>query len=113
MNTELKEINEIISICDAMIKQIRNDGILYSRNQEYEEYKERINSFLTSHKLMRIDYGPFAILRFLYFNNYSYTVNLSEAKAIRDTVIGLKHELFPDAFEKIFIFHAKVKTTAF
>ena len=71
MNTELKEINEIISICDAMIKQIRNDGILYSRNQEYEEYKERINSFLTSHKLMRNDYGPFAILRLLYFNNYS------------------------------------------
>lgn len=105
MNTELKEINEIISICDAMIKQIRNDGILYSRNQEYEEYKERINSFLTSHKLMRNDYGPFAILRLLYFNNYSYTVNLSEAKAIRDTVIGLKHELFPDAFEKIFISH--------
>lgn len=105
MNAQLKEINEIISLCDAMIKQIRDNGVLYSRNREYEEYKERIHSFLRANNLKRYDYGPYRVLVALYYTHAGYTVNMSEAQAIRNTVIGLKHELFPDAYERIFISH--------
>ena len=111
MNTKLKEINEIISLCDTMIEQIRDNGILYSRNQVYMEYKERIKAFLSSNDLMRNDYGPYRVLDALYYPAGSYNISMNQAKAIRDTVIGLKDELFPDAFEKIFISHREKDRT--
>lgn len=105
MNTQLKEINSIISLCDAMIDEINRIGIIRTGNQVYEEYKKRIEAFLKSHDLMRSDYGPRAVLNALYFSNVDYTVCSSEAKIIRTTVVGMKHELYPNAYEKIFISH--------
>ena len=105
MNAQLKDINEIIALCDSMVKQVQDNGILHSRSQPYEEYKVRIKDFLRSNNLMRNDYGPYRVLDALFYSSSGYTLNLSEATAIRNTVITLKHELYPNAFETIFISH--------
>ena len=105
MNPQLKEINEIITICDSMIYSIRESGNLRTGDQNYEKYKRQIYSFLTSHGLKRKDYAPYVVLNALFFNTGSYSVNMSEAQTIRSTILSLKHELFPDAFEKVFISH--------
>lgn len=106
MNLQLQEINQIIALCDDLVKEVRENGILETGNKTYEEYKDRINSFFSNRKLKKSDYGPYEVLDSLYFERRrSYTINLSEAKSIRDNVIMLKHQLFPDAYEKIFISH--------
>lgn len=104
MNGQLKEINEILSLCDSIVKQTKERGTI-SVNQDYEEYKRRIKAFLGSRGLIQKDYGPYRILEALYYSSGSYTLNQSEAKAIREAVINLKHELFPNSFEKVFISH--------
>lgn len=104
MNPQLREINEIITICDYMIHSIQEYGNLRTGDQNYEKYKRKINSFLSSHGLKLRDYGPYAVLNTLYYTA-SYSVNMSEAQAIQNTLISLKHELFPTAFEKVFISH--------
>lgn len=128
MNVQLKEINEILALCDAMIADIQNNGIIHMGNSNYEEYKAKIQSFLYSHNLMRVDYAIYTVLDALYFspnertvrlpvrNINSYTINMSEAQAIRNAVITMKHEQFPDSFERIFISHREkdeVQITAF
>lgn len=105
MNPQLLEINKIISLCEDLVKEVQEIGILKSGNEKYEEYKRQINSFLSYHDLKRNDYGLYVILDSLYFGKGSYTVNLSEAQTIRDTVVALKHELYPNAYDKIFISH--------
>lgn len=105
MNPKLREINEIIDLCDLMVKHIETKGIIRSGNNLYCSYKNKIKAFLNAHDLMDNDYAPFCVLRALYFEGKSYTVNLSEAEMIRKVIIDLKHELFPDCFEKIFISH--------
>ena len=105
MNPQLQEINQIITLCDELIREVRESGILGTGNKTYEEYKERINGFLSKRDLKKRDYGLYEILDSLYFEKRGYTVNLSEAQSIRDNVISLKHQLFPKAYEKIFISH--------
>lgn len=115
MNEQLKEINGILSLCDSIVKQTQDRGTI-SVNQDYEEYKKRIKCFLGSHGLIQKDYGPYRILEALYYSSGNYTLNQSEAKAIREAVINLKHELFPDSFEKVFISHREkdaVQVSAF
>lgn len=36
MNVQLKEINEILALCDAMIADIQNNGIIHMGNSNYE-----------------------------------------------------------------------------
>ena len=118
MNPQLKEINEILALCDSMIVDIQKNGIISRGNSNYEEYKARIKTFLATHNLMRPDYGLYAVLDALYFtpnertvrfavgnNSNNYTLNMSEALTIRNAVIALKHEHFPDTYERIFISH--------
>ena len=105
MNAELTEINNIISICDAMIADIQKTGILRTGDPNYEEYKSKIKDFFISKQLYKQDYGPYAALDALWFSKNGYTVNISEAETIRKIVIELKHKLFPTSFEKIFISH--------
>lgn len=105
MNTKLNEINEIIRSCDTMIEYLNTYGIIHTGHSEYERYKELISEFFRSHKLTDVNYAPYAVLSSLYFNSGSYTVNMNEAKMIRKTVVELKHELYPNDFERIFISH--------
>lgn len=105
MNLQLQEINQIICLCEDLIKEIKEKGVLHARNQIYEDYKTNINRFMTSNDLKKRDFGPYVILDSLYFSTDRYTVNLSEAQTIYNTVVELKHSLFSESYEKIFISH--------
>jgi len=59
MNQQLREINQIISLCDEMIREVKEKGILRTGNDTYETYKEKINGFMSSHKLKQKDYPVF------------------------------------------------------
>lgn len=101
----MKELNQIIDLCDSMIDCIEKSGNICPRNKEYEDYKRLINRFFDSSTNINNDYGPYQVLSKLYFSGNNYSVCISEAQMIRDTVIWMKHDLFPDCFEKIFISH--------
>ena len=105
MNRKLKEINEIIALCDEIIDYISKNGIIRTGNPGYECYMRQIKAFFDSRDDIQHDYGPYQVLNLLHFSGRRYSVCMSEAKTIRDTVIGMKHELFPDCFEKVFISH--------
>lgn len=105
MNSRLEEINNIITLCDRMISYISKKGIIKTGNSEYETYKERIYDFFQSHNELRRDYGPFLVLDKLHFTGRSYTVCMSEAQMIRNTVTWMKHDLYPDYYDRIFISH--------
>ena len=105
MNKQLQEINKIITICDELVREVQDKGILRTGNSTYEAYKKMINAFMSSRNLKQNDYGPYVVLDALFFQSNKYTVNISEAQTIRNAVIDLKHILFPQSFDKIFISH--------
>lgn len=105
MDTRLQEINSLIEVCDAMISEISETGVLGPGSTTYGMYKDRVFAFMKSNHLNRYDYGPFAALSALYFKGARYTVNLTEAKTIRRIIIDMKHDLLSDSFDKIFISH--------
>lgn len=105
MNMSLQEINEIITLCDEMVNFVGSKGNIRNGNPLYNEYKRKIRDFVNKHKLTQPDYAPYLVLRYFYFKSPSYYLNMSEVKMIRRTVIELKHELFPDYFDRIFISH--------
>ncbi len=117
MNSKLKEINEIISICDDMLKYIEKHGVICNGNPHYNEYQDKIKHFIGSRKLDRKDYAPYVVLdSFYYPQNRSFTLSFGEAQMIRRTVVGMKHELFPNCYEKVFISHRekdKAQVSAF
>lgn len=105
MNSSLQEINEIITLCDEMVSFVRSKGNIRKGNSLYNEYKEKIRDFVKKHELSQPDYAPYVVLEAFFFSASSYYLNISEAEMIRRTVVELKHELFPDSFDKIFISH--------
>lgn len=105
MNPSLQEINEIIKICDKMVNFVRSKGIIRNGNSLYSEYKKKIYDFVKKYELLQPDYAPYAVLDSFYFSTSSYYLNMSEVEMIRRTVIELKHELFPDSFDRVFISH--------
>jgi len=105
MNSSLQEINEIITLCDEMVNFVGSKGNIRNGNSLYNEYKKKINDFVKKHELSQRDYVPYAVLDSFYFSTPSYSLNLSETEMIRRTVVNLKHELFPDSFDRIFISH--------
>lgn len=106
MNPKLKEINELIALCDQMLFYIREHGDIRPGNEFYEPYKSKVAAFCINNHLMDNGYAPFLILNALHFDNSnSYTVNKSEASAIRAALLDIKHTLFKDDYEKIFISH--------
>lgn len=105
MNTQLKEINEIIALCDRMVDYIEKNGIICTGNSEYETYKMQIKAFFNSRDDITRNYGPYQVLAKLYFSGKKYTVCRSEAEMIRNAVIWMKHDLYPNCFDKVFISH--------
>lgn len=105
MKESLKNINEIISVCERMISYIEVNGIIKPRNSLYNDYKEKIYSFLELQGLTKKESTTVYVLDKFCWSGNDYTVNLKEAQMILKTVVGLKHELFPNDFEKIFISH--------
>lgn len=105
MNSSLKEINEIIALCDEMVKYASKSGTISSGNEIYVKYAYSINSFMDAHKLKNKNYPIFCILAYYHTTSRTITLNMSEVKTIYETVVALKHDLFPECFEKIFISH--------
>ena len=109
MNPSLQEINEIIMLCDEMVNFVDSRGNIRNGNSLYNEYKKRINDFVKEQELSQRDYAPYVVLDSFYFSSSLYYLNISEVEMIRRTVIELKHELFPDSFDRIFISHREKK----
>lgn len=107
MNDKLRKINELISICGDMVKATEQSGSLRYGNVLYEKYKRALNEVVIELKLKETNAGLYGALGGLYFEGRGYTVNLSEAKQIYKLVVELKHEMYPNCFDKIFISHSE------
>lgn len=104
MNPKLKEINELIALCDQMLAYIQERGDIRPNNELYLSYRSKVNSFCEENKINKRQYALYAILCTFYFKNV-YTVNVSEVSAIRDALVKIKHSLFRNDYEQIFISH--------
>ena len=96
MKQILIEINEIISLVDKMIEYLKNNSIIKSGNNIYDEYKRNIDSFMRKHNIEERDYSLYRAIRGLYFTSSSFTVNMNEALDIQRYVHQLKSSLFPN-----------------
>jgi len=105
MNPKLKDINELVALCDQMLSYIQERGDIRPNNELYLSYKLKVNSFCKANNINNRSYAPYAILCTLYFDSSTYTVNRSEAMAIKNTLVQIKHMLFKNDYEKIFISH--------
>ena len=105
MNPKLKEINELIALCDQMLFYIQERGDIRPNNALYLSYKFKVDTFCKENKINDVNYAPYAVLCKFYFNSGAYTVNRSEASAIKNALIEIKHKLFKDDYDKIFISH--------
>ena len=106
MPASIAEINYIIKLCDMFIEDIHRFGSISNGNVHYEEYKDKIRSFFRQNgDLINDGFAPYVILNYLHFEGHAFTVNLSEATMIKNTVIELKHDLFKNKYDKIFISH--------
>lgn len=105
MNLELKEINEIISLCDQMMAVAQKIGYIKSNHDYYRKYREQIAIFCDTHNLKDKSYAPYAILDMYWIHNKIATFLPCDIAEIRHNLILLKHNLFKDTYEKIFISH--------
>ena len=105
MNLKLKEINEIISLCDQMMVVANNIGYIKANHNYYCTYCEKIDIFCSTHNIEDKNYAPYAILSKYCAPFSGYKLFPSEIAEIRHILILLKHDLFKDAYEKIFISH--------
>lgn len=105
MNPKLKEINEIIAQCDRMMDVAQKIGYIKTNHEYYRIYCERIDNFCTLHNLEDKNYAPYAILCEYWTSSLDATLYPSEIAAIKHNLILIKHTLFENAYEKIFISH--------
>ena len=73
----LSEINEILDLCDAMIRYIKERGEIQPGNGLYQAYKTQIYAFLKGRKLMREDFAPYQVLSQFYYRGANYPVNIN------------------------------------
>jgi len=111
MNIGLKEINEIIAVCESLEQYIFMNGTVETGDASYEKYKKLIDRFddtysLQTHSSAEVKYLRGKLCK-LYWKD-KYTVCLEEARDIKSLIIKLKHVLFPDYYEKIFISHREM-----
>lgn len=105
MNSQLKEVNELISICDQMLNSISNRGCIYTYEPLYQSYSDLVNQFVDKYQIPKNNYAPFAIIKKYWTSSGNFTLYISEIKAIKSNLLLIKHDLFQDAYEKIFISH--------
>ena len=105
MNPKLKEINEIIAQCDRMMDVAQKIGYIKTNHEYYRIYCERIDNFCTVHNLKDRNYAPYAILCKYWTSSSDATLYPSEIAAIKHNLTLIKHTLFENDYEKIFISH--------
>lgn len=108
MKTTIKDINKIISLCEKMITYLHINKIIYPGNELYNTYKKEITTLFNNVDIDKSSYAPYKELKRLYFSTFSYTVNLEEATAILENVKKVKHDLFSNQYDRIFISHREV-----
>lgn len=111
MNEKMKSINSIIQICEKLERYIKAHGNVYTGDSLYESYKSAIDAFDTAYRLKDTDSPEIDYLRTrlrqLYWQS-GYSISYEEAHDIKHVVIQLKHVLFSNCFEKIFISHREI-----
>lgn len=106
MNEMLKDFNEVINACTALMEYIHVNGTIGRGNLEYNHYKTLINWFVDKYDLERQSKQLLTVIKdFYYPESHNYSINFAEARLIYQTLVSWKHELLPDSFEKIFISH--------
>ena len=111
MKKGLIEINEIIDVCERMIQQINTQGSISSSNSSsniYIEYKKKLNNFIDNYNIEKssaIDICEIYTNINRYYWRSNYSINLEEAQYIYHYIVHLKHILFPNDFDHIFISH--------
>lgn len=110
MNKNLKEVNEIISLCDEMLAIVGETGRIVPTNDIYRKYKEKMYVFCRENNLIDRTNASYVLLE---KSNSSLNprlayLNKSELLLIRRIIVDLKHKLFANNYEKIFISHREM-----
>lgn len=126
MNPKLKEINELIDLCDQMLDYAKENGCITSKNEIYQKYKFSWEKFAKENNISDIriarhflGYGikfltaisvlfslnMIALPIFMSINTKTEILYQKDILEIRNALIELKHTKFKDDFEKIFISH--------
>lgn len=108
MDAKLNRINKIIAVCKKLVNHIEETGDAKTGDELYEKYKKMINSFCNEYDIKNNQLESvrksYCILNAYYWQR-NYTVNITEANTILNTVYDLKLSLFPNYCEKLFISH--------
>ena len=78
MNPKLKEINELIALCDQMLFYIQERGDIHPNNDLYLSYKFKVDSFCKQNKINDKSYAPYAIF---YVHSSLTAVHIRSIKA--------------------------------
>lgn len=105
MNPKLKEINELIDLCDQMLDCVRKTGYIRTYEPAYQSYSRLVDKFCDNYKLADKNFAPYAILKKYWTNSGNCTLYMSEVEIIKKTLLLIKHDFFQDNYEKIFISH--------
>ena len=98
MNPKLKEINELIALCDQMLFYIQERGDIRPNNDLYLSYKFKVDAFCKQNKINDKNYAPYVILCTFFFNSSVYSVNKSEVLVIKNALVEIKHTLFKNDY---------------
>ena len=103
MNPKLKEINGLIALCDQMLSITQERGFISTNHELYQTYKRLVKPFCINNDIYDDQYAPYVVLNEFYRSNTK--LNRSMVCQIRGTLIAIKHFLFENSYEKIFISH--------
>jgi hypothetical protein len=103
MNPKLKEINGLITLCDQMLSITQERGFISTNHELYQTYKRLVKPFCINNDIYDDQYAPYVVLNEFYRSNTK--LNRSMVCQIRGTLIAIKHFLFENSYEKIFISH--------
>lgn len=105
MKPDMNELNTIISLCDQMAKKAHKLGYIKTSDEYYLTYCEKISMFCEKHQLNDGNYAPYAILCKYWAPSREDRAYPSEIATIKQNLTIIKHDLFPNDYERIFISH--------
>ena len=126
MNPRLKEINELIALCDQMLNYVWENGFISTRNETYITYTRLWERFskkndVISKRVIKQMFFRGLDLFGAFFLPMSTTLMCAPISSslspsgvllyrkdileLRNTLVQMKHTKFKDDYEKIFISH--------
>lgn len=108
MNTKLTDINELIEICEELVNHIQQYGSIDSTRGSgypiYEKYYYKIDTFDDKYNIC-MNKPTLAEVIKCYLPKRVNKLCLMDAKYILKTIIELKHSMFPNDYEMMFLSH--------